>query len=351
MTRLGPYAALDHNFVVEVANGDDPQLDALFAPLGSSDASDAHVYRMGLPAEGATGWVEVGDERLEKDERGALHELLLNQVGVAAVEQLRDPVIHGCLVEHRGRGLLAAGQSRSGKSTFTARLLADGGALVTEDLTALRPDGSVRPFPRPVALSAQSLEALGLPVPDDDCGCGCMKHPLRPADLGGGIAVTAPVDVLLLCDCCSLRTEEITLPVALARLFDEASLGNVEDPDELALVARALARARCISLGTAELDPALDALEAVLAASPPRPPVEVAAERVGQAIVLYLDGEALIRVRDRVHHLDAVATAVWVLHTEGLSVEQVAAELDGPTEVVAATLDRLRELELTALAP
>jgi hypothetical protein len=74
----------------------------------------------------------------------------------------------------------------------------------------------------------------------------------------------------------------------------------------------------------------------------------VAAERFGEGSVLYLDGEALIRAGEHVHHLDAVATAVWVLHTEGLTDEQVAAELDAPAELVTGTLARLRELELPA---
>jgi hypothetical protein len=350
MTIHGPFAALDHVFLVDVVNGSDAELDLLFAPLAAPGATAHRRYEMALPEGEVKGWIEVPDEpaRVEKAELGALHERLLMAVQADVVEALSDPVVHGCLVEHKGRGVLVAGEGGRGKSTFTARLLADGGALVTEDLTALGA-GGLRAYPRPVALTAQSLEALGHPVPEDDCGCGCMKHVLHPAALGGSVGAPRPVDVLVLCDACSTTTTEITLPQALTRLFDEASLGNVDDPADLSRIADLLSGARCIALGTAELEPAMATLEARLAAPSAVPPtVEVAAERLGDGSVLYLDGEALIRVGEQVHHLDPVATAVWVLHTEGLSDDDVATELGAPAELVTGTLARLRELELPA---
>jgi hypothetical protein len=41
-----------------------------------------------------------------------------------------------------------------------------------------------------------------------------------------------------------------------------------------------------------------------------------------------------------------VATGVWVLHIEGLTDEEVAAELGAPVDLVTSTLARLSELEL-----
>jgi hypothetical protein len=350
MTILGPYAALDHTFLVDVVNGDDPALAALLAPMASEGATAAHTYRVALPeGEDVPGWIEVDGRPVTKAEPAAIHTLLVLELGQAALEDLREPVLHGCLVEHRGVGILVAGHSGSGKSTLTARLLADGAGLVTEDLTALRPDGSVRPYPRPVGLSATAFELLDLPLPEDDCGCGCMKYALHPETLGGRVASEGRIDVVVLCDKAGTGTTELTLPGLLARLFDEASIGNVDDPTQLALVARTLAGARLVQQGTEDLEAAAAAIDGLLASA--GPPVTVAAEQLGDASVLYLDGEALIHVGEQVHHLDAAATAVWVLHTEGLSDEQVAAELGADVDVVVATLARLHELELPAPTP
>jgi hypothetical protein len=350
MTILGPYAALDHVFLVDVVNGDDPELAALFEPMARPGGTAATKYRIALPeAEDAPGWVELDGQQVEKADAVGVHMDLLVEICQAAVGELSEPVLHGCLVQHRGAGILIAGNGGSGKSTLTARLLAERAALVTEDITALRPDGSVRPFPRPVGLSATSFEALDLPVPPDDCGCGCMKYAVHPETLGGTIASEGRIDVVVLCDRDGLGVTELTLPVVLARLFEEASIGNVDDADQLAFVASTLAGARCLQVGTQDLDAAVAAIESLLGPNGSR--VTVAAERIGDASVLYLDGEALIHVGDQVHHLDAVATAVWVLHTEGLSAEQVAEELGGDVELVAATLARLHELELPAPTP
>jgi hypothetical protein len=346
MTILGPYAALDHVFLVDVVNGDDPELAALLAPMARPGGTAARTYRLAVPDGDDGPWIEVGGEEVEKAELAAVHMRLLLEAGQAALVELREPVLHGCLVEHRGVGILVAGHSGSGKSTLTARLLAAGAALVTEDLTALRADGSVRPYPRPVGLSSTAFELLDLPLPEDDCGCGCMKYALHPETLGGTIASEGRIDVVVLCDRAGTGTTELTLPGLLARLFKEASIGNVDDASQLALVAETLAGARLVQQGTEDLAAAVAAIDGLLASA--GPPVTVAAERMGDASVLYLDGEALIHLGEHVHHLDAAATAVWVLHTEGLSDEQVADELGADVDLVAATLARLHELELPA---
>jgi hypothetical protein len=217
---------------------------------------------------------------------------------------------------------------------------------VTEDLTALREDGSVRPYPRPVGLSSTSFEVLDLPLPEEDCGCGCMKYAVHPESLGGRIASEGRIDIVVVCEKDETGVVELTLPALLGRLFDEASIGNVGEADQLALVASTLAGARCVQLGTQDLGAALAAVDELLGAVVE--PVAVVAERVGDTSVLYLDGEALIHAGDQVHHLDAVATAMWVLHTEGLTDAEVAQELGADVGLVVATLARLHELELPA---
>jgi len=349
MTTLGPYAALDHVFSVEVVNGDDLVLAALFAPLASA-ASPEHTYRISLPVGDEPGWIGVDEGTLEKEHLASIHHRLLLDVGRRALGSTVEPVLHGCLVERGGVGILVAGQSGSGKSTLTARLLADGGRLVTEDLTVLDATGAVRPYPRPLALTGEALELLGLPVPEDDCGCGCMKYVLRPEDLGGEVGGNAGIDVVLVCDHAATGVQELPLAGLLARLFSEASIGNADAPAHLEQIASALATASCLVLGTQDLDGAVAALDAHLTRHSVAGPVTVAVEGLAGGAAVYLDGEALLHVDGQVHQLDAVATAVWILHTEGLDDAAVAIELRCPEDLVRSTLARLDELELPAPA-
>jgi len=345
MTTLGPYAALDHVFEVDVTTGDDPTLAALFAPLAAGGPA-THTYEIALPDGDEPGWIGLADRRVPKQELSSIHSRLLLEVGQAAEASTDEPILHGCLLELDGVGVLVAGRSGSGKSTLTARLLGEGASLVTEDLTVLDERGAVRPYPRPVALSSSSFEALGRELPEDDCGCGCMKYALHPEELGGRVGERETIDVVVLCDRDGTGVQERSLPDTLEALFKQASVGHVDGLDQMARVARALAGARCVELGTQDLDQAVAELTAVL--GEPRTPVVVGAEAVAGGTVVYLDGEAIIRVEHVVHHLDAAATAVWVLHTEGLSAEAIAAELDWDAVAVQETLQRLRELELPA---
>lgn len=77
-----------------------------------------------------------------------------------------------CLAVHAGA--IAAGStvvafpaaSGAGKSTLTAACLQAGLDLVSDEALCLGwDDGAVRPYPRPLALSAWSAAALGLPAP------------------------------------------------------------------------------------------------------------------------------------------------------------------------------------------
>jgi hypothetical protein len=343
MTILGPFAALDHVFQVDVTSGDDPTLAALFAPL-ATDRPATHTYQIALPDGDAPGWLDLPEGRIPKDEVPSIHSRLLVAVGLEALASTTEPILHGCLVEVGGVGILVAGRSGSGKSTLTARLLAGGAALVTEDLTAIDAQGQVRAYPRPVALSSTAYDVLGIPLPEDDCGCGCMKYAVHPSELGGRVGPPRAIDLVAICDRTITGVVDLTHSAAMAALFQQGSVANVGDDGHLGRVASALAGARCAQVGTEDLDAAVAALTAL--AREPRSAVVVGAEPIDGGTVAYLDGEALIHLGDVVHHLDATSTAVWVLQTEGLSPESIAVELGCDAAVVDDTLQLLRDLEL-----
>jgi hypothetical protein len=346
LTTLGPYTALGHAFDVAMVDGDDPRLEELLAPLVSSDVPEA-TYRVALPKdEEEPGWIEVGDDRTPAKDLAGIRERLLLAIGRRIQADATDPLLHACLVDVGGRGVLVTGPSGSGKSTLTARLAAKGAALVAEDLALLDHQGRVRPYHRPLALAAESLEALDLEVPEDDCRCGCMKHLLQPAELGGSFGGPVPVALVVFCQGQGRGVQELSLAQALTRLFVDGGLDNVDASERLAAVASALAGAHCAEIGTADLDAAVGAITRLL--GDPAREVSVAADSVSEGAVVYLDGEALVHVDGQVHHLDAAAPAVWVLHTEGEGADAIADETGLAPEVVVETLARLQELGLPA---
>ena len=348
MTTLGPYTALGHAFDVVMVDGDDPRLVDLLAPLASTDSPEV-TYRVALPEdEEHPGWIEVDGDRTPAKDLANVRERLLLAIGRRIQAQTNDPLLHACLVDVGGQGVLVTGPSGAGKSTLTARLAAAGAALVAEDLALLDDEGRVRTYHRPLALAAESLEALDLEVPEEDCRCGCMKHLIAPDELGGSFGGTVPVDLVVFCKGRQRGVERLSLAQALTRLFVDGGLDNVEASERLAAVASALAGARCAEIGTADLDAAVEAITGLLADRAPA--VSVAADPSIDGTVVYLDGEALMHVDGQVHHLDAAATAVWVLHTEGEGVEAIAGETGLDRAVVADTLARLQELELPAPA-
>ena len=112
-----------------------------------------------------------------------LRSSLLRDISSRAVTAWSGPVVHACAVTADGRTLMICGPSGCGKSTLAARLVAEGWALLAEDLCALGPDGRVQPFPRPFGLARSSLDLLGkrFPSPRDPLS----KHLVDPSFLDG----------------------------------------------------------------------------------------------------------------------------------------------------------------------
>lgn len=114
---------------------------------------------------------------------------VLTQVNAAVLADVRAPAVHAGVVAVDGAAVAWAGVSGAGKSTLTAACLRAGFALVSDEALVLD-DGLVRPYPRPVGLSAWSLRALGLPGPEPDV----LERPVPPGELGATVAA-GPVRV------------------------------------------------------------------------------------------------------------------------------------------------------------
>jgi hypothetical protein len=120
----------------------------------------------------------AGDEhRLTRDGRllqaglnadAAIHRLA---AALAALASARLPwrlALHAAAIGDGESCLLLPGESRSGKSTLTAALLADGRrCLLGDDLALLRPDDlAAQPLPLPLTLKAGSWAPLAALLPD-----------------------------------------------------------------------------------------------------------------------------------------------------------------------------------------
>ncbi len=71
--------------------------------------------------------------------------------------------LHSGAVERSGRVLLIAGPKGAGKSTLTAALVQSGARYVTDEVALVDlPVGRLRPYPKPLDLSADSFRLLGL---------------------------------------------------------------------------------------------------------------------------------------------------------------------------------------------
>jgi hypothetical protein len=104
-----------------------------------------------------------------------------------------DVVLHASCAEVGGTAVAMAGASGAGKSTLAAALTLAGHGFLADEVTALRPDGVVRPFHRPIGLRADGAAALGLDVP---AGPFEYTYPLRVggrATLSAGAALGAVV--------------------------------------------------------------------------------------------------------------------------------------------------------------
>ncbi len=85
-----------------------------------------------------------------------------------AAAQVRDAVVlHAAAVARRGRALLLVGPSGQGKTTLTTELVRRGWGFMADDFAALTAGGIVRPLPRRVNLTAETVRLLGLTLPTE----------------------------------------------------------------------------------------------------------------------------------------------------------------------------------------
>lgn len=89
----------------------------------------------------------------------------------ATLRRIRSHLLlHAGALEHRGRGVLLAGNSGAGKSTLTFELVRRGFKLLSDDVGAIRlSDGLLEPFPRSLGFVPLGGSGRPMGVPSEMC--------------------------------------------------------------------------------------------------------------------------------------------------------------------------------------
>lgn len=141
----------------------------------------------------------------------------------------RSVLVHAGALDLGGRAVLVVGASGTGKSTATASLAMAGLGYLTDDVSAISPDGLVAGAPKPLGLRAPSIGVLGLEpsglhapgkyAPDDD-----RQRFVAASSLGADVATASRpgLIVFLSPELPPGRALEVRRSLALARLTEHA---------------------------------------------------------------------------------------------------------------------------------
>ncbi len=124
-------------------------------------------------------------DELVPDEPTALSQLLA-RINIAVLAATPLFAVHAGVVAAAGRAIALPAVSGTGKSTLVAACLRAGLTYVSDEALCLQwTDGAIVPYPRPLALSADSCRLLGIPAPSSH------EQLLTVADLGAEYATGA----------------------------------------------------------------------------------------------------------------------------------------------------------------
>jgi hypothetical protein len=164
-TSVGPYAALDHGFVVEAPADLAAHVERLLSTLRVASHASPTTYRLEpiAPADEYTVWRESEPIGTVADATTAV-ELLLWAIDEAAVQASdRLLLVHAGAVEKGGRIVVVPGASGAGKSTVVSALVDRGWRYVTDEVVALDVESKlVAPYPRAAKVELPAAVLLGL---------------------------------------------------------------------------------------------------------------------------------------------------------------------------------------------
>lgn len=204
-----PILVLDRTIVVRTSTGDAKQaVESLFAPVLASGAEGAATEVPGLAlvaageGEGA-GWRLAGrgyDRTFDElpDALGAL----VSQVNRVAAD-CEVLALHAAAVRSpEGVVVLLAGASGAGKSTLAAALVGAGWDYLGDEAIGVAPGATAMGYPKPLSLSPESCELLGMAGPRPASGSPvdlCPPVEVRP-DVRSVAGLDAQIGAIVLLD-------------------------------------------------------------------------------------------------------------------------------------------------------
>jgi hypothetical protein len=185
-SRSGRFRALDFVFDVRAPGEITVLADEWFADLVVNPSSprttpptthstiDVRQRRGGWSVrdvEGVEGPGDLGDAVAQ-----VIH--LVNQ---GALRSLTGGVcLHSAAVATDGGVVALVGVSGAGKSTLAAAAVRRGLGYVADEIVAINPEGTVRPFHRPIGLRAGGAAAVAVAIPEASDGRFDVVYPWRP---------------------------------------------------------------------------------------------------------------------------------------------------------------------------
>lgn len=162
------HAALGTTFAFEASGRLERVLASAYADLVAPDSAVAeHVIRVERSL--TLGWRTTVDGVLRRrgmDSSAALLDVrrAVNEMAEASAAG-DDAVLNASAVEIDGVVVGIVGPVVAGKSSLLLSAAKRGHGYVADDVVAVRSDGTVRPFHRPVGVRLETAEALGVRVP------------------------------------------------------------------------------------------------------------------------------------------------------------------------------------------
>lgn len=208
-------------------------LAAVLAPLACPGMPSADILATGDSGELGSFrvWLDGTLVYGPGDRSGARREVLRRLLLSVWPASATAAILHASAVTLEGRTVLLAGPSGTGKSTFTAALVAAGGTFLADDLVPLDVSGkTVRGFPLALSVKSGSFAAVEALHPDL---AGVPRLPLRHLqvrylDLNKGAPVAAACDPALIvfpeyAPGADLEVEAIAPAAAFAFLIETGS--------------------------------------------------------------------------------------------------------------------------------
>ena len=202
------------------------RISSLFNSFETTDKPVKGKRSFQVTGEGDTPWRTHWDSC----QMSTAHDPHLALTGLVAVinhavlEQVDLLAIHAGVIRFGSRIVVFPADSGQGKTTFTGAMLSRGAEYLSDEALVFRRDGTVVPYPKPLALSEWSCDALGLEPRGEETLA-------TAGDFGAKVASSGPLTDVVITEIGSAKTtiDELPRSAAIGALLGHA-FNHYKDP-------------------------------------------------------------------------------------------------------------------------